>query len=68
MYSHHIYPNTVNDFEVEVLEPYLNYLPKKKSNFYKYFSIFISPIIYSIGMHLDLILRTIKVIKFKEKP
>ena len=30
-YSHHAFPNTAYDYEVMVFEPYLEYLPVKKS-------------------------------------
>ena len=29
-YSHHVYPNTINDYEVTAFEPFVHYLPKPK--------------------------------------
>lgn len=30
-YSHHLFPNTINDYEVTAFEPFVQYLPKPKS-------------------------------------
>ncbi|KAF5270268.1 hypothetical protein FQA39_LY18884 [Lamprigera yunnana] len=36
--SHHLFPNTIMDIEISILEPFIHYLPYKKSIFEKYMS------------------------------
>ena len=33
-YSHHVFPNAVNDFELSAFQPYIHWLPEKKSWLY----------------------------------
>ncbi|CAL7933721.1 unnamed protein product [Xylocopa violacea] len=48
--SHHVYPNTLWDFEVYVLEPYLHWLPAiKRSMLTNLISAIMSPVIWALG-------------------
>nr|CAD7453415.1 unnamed protein product [Timema tahoe] len=56
--SHHLYPNTMLDLEVSLMEPVLQWLPyESKSTLQKYGSWLWSPLIYSSMFHGQLILR-----------
>lgn len=44
--SHHLYTNTYFDLEMSKYEPFLNWLPKKKSRIFSIASAFYSPFIY----------------------
>lgn len=46
--SHHLYPNTYFDMEVSKIEPILQWIPRKKSNFVKIGSCLVSPLIWLI--------------------
>ncbi|XP_066140665.1 cytochrome b5-related protein [Euwallacea fornicatus] len=60
--SHHMYTNTVNDLEISVVEPFLQYLPGRKNVLFRYGSWVYSPVLYALifisqylktlGMHL----------------
>ena|SRR3990167_1008836 len=58
--SHHLFPNTVADIEVSALEPFLNFFPKEKSFFSKYFVILYSNLIYLIIFPQQFIGRMIR--------
>nr|CAD7423343.1 unnamed protein product [Timema monikensis] len=56
--SHHLYPNTMLDLEVSMMEPVLQWLPyESKSTLHKYGSWLWSPLIYSSMFHGQLIIR-----------
>lgn len=44
--SHHLYTNTVYDYEISSLEPFLQYLPQSKPVIFRYPSWFYSPVFY----------------------
>ncbi|XP_045477172.1 cytochrome b5-related protein-like isoform X2 [Harmonia axyridis] len=46
--SHHLYPNTISDMEISSLEPFFGWLPYKKHFLFKYMSMILGPIIYSL--------------------
>ncbi|XP_018322157.1 cytochrome b5-related protein-like isoform X1 [Agrilus planipennis] len=46
--SHHLYPNTINDLEISVLEPMCQYLPWTKSKWYLKLAWWYQPIFYAI--------------------
>lgn len=48
--SHHIYPNTLWDYEIYVLEPYIHWLPAiKRSLLNNLISTVMSPVIWALG-------------------
>lgn len=56
--SHHIYPNTLWDFEIYSLEPYLFWLPDPKKSLLKgIISQLISPIIWALAFYAQAIKR-----------
>ncbi|CAK9820330.1 Cytochrome b5-related protein [Anthophora plagiata] len=56
--SHHVYPNTLWDFEVYVLEPYIQWLPNdKKTLLRSLISQIISPIIWALIFYEQAIKR-----------
>nr|CAD7405177.1 unnamed protein product [Timema poppensis] len=56
--SHHLYPNTMLDLEVSMMEPVLQWLPyESKSTLQRYGSWLWSPLIYSSMFHGQLIIR-----------
>jgi len=55
--SHHMYPNTLWDYEMYVAEPFLQWLPNKNKSFLKkMISRIISPIIWMM-LYVDQILK-----------
>lgn len=52
-YSHHAFPNTAYDYEVMVFEPYLEYLPVKKSLARLLASPLVMQLLACLGMHLQ---------------
>ncbi|KAJ8923278.1 hypothetical protein NQ315_001835, partial [Exocentrus adspersus] len=56
--SHHLYPNTVNDLEIAMGEPFLQYLPTEKNFVFRYLSWVYSPIVYAF-FFLSSLLRTL---------
>ncbi|XP_043250834.1 cytochrome b5-related protein [Colletes gigas] len=56
--SHHIYPNTIWDYEIYVAEPFLQWLPDKtKSTFKSIASQIASPIVWSLMFISNLVKR-----------
>ncbi|XP_003706258.1 cytochrome b5-related [Megachile rotundata] len=56
--SHHTYPNTLWDYEVYTVEPFLQWLPyKKKSMFRAFFSQLISPVVWGLLFFSEMIKR-----------
>ncbi|XP_063225470.1 cytochrome b5-related protein-like [Bacillus rossius redtenbacheri] len=56
--SHHLYPNTLLDLEVTLMEPLLEWLPyETKSTTQRYISWLYSPLLYSYLFHGQLVLR-----------
>lgn len=46
--SHHIYPNSLLDIELKVVEPFLVWFPRSKNFVQRYVSYIYSPIFYSL--------------------
>ena len=46
--SHHLYTNSFHDLEISMFEPFLQWMPKKKSKLLKITSTLISPIVYTL--------------------
>ncbi|KAJ9587921.1 hypothetical protein L9F63_018647, partial [Diploptera punctata] len=58
--SHHLYTNTVQDLEISILEPFLQYLPRKSKPWWIRFGAWIiSPIVYSFVYHSFLLSRIV---------
>jgi len=56
--SHHLYPNSVLDLEMSLLEPWLPWLPSEDKNLLqRYATWFISPIVYAILFSSDYLRR-----------
>ncbi|XP_017782408.1 PREDICTED: uncharacterized protein LOC108566841 [Nicrophorus vespilloides] len=51
--SHHMFTNTIYDMEVSVIEPFLEYLPVKKSVLQKIFYVLITPLAYATVYHIS---------------
>ncbi|XP_044729643.1 cytochrome b5-related protein-like, partial [Chrysoperla carnea] len=60
--SHHLFTNTLQDYEIIVVEPFLQYLPLQKSFFARYFPMVYSFIIYFAFFFAPAIVRTIRLI------
>lgn len=60
--SHHLFPNTLQDYEIIVLEPFLQYLPMQKSVFARYFPMIYSFFIYFGFFFAPAIMRTYRII------
>ncbi|XP_014614822.1 PREDICTED: cytochrome b5-related protein, partial [Polistes canadensis] len=61
--SHHLYPNTIWDYEIYVFEPILNWLPNKNKNTLKIFLGYIyTPIVYTLSFIFQGIKRYYSVI------
>jgi hypothetical protein len=56
-YSHHNYPNSALDFEVSVMEPFVWWLPVKKSPICRGTSYFVLQILTCLGMFIQFISR-----------
>nr|CAH7757886.1 unnamed protein product [Callosobruchus chinensis] len=65
--SHHLYTNTVYDLEISSLEPFLQYLPTKKSFFFKYLSWIYSPLVYSFVYLGSYIKSIIQILQLRER-
>ena len=52
-YSHHTFPNTAYDYEVRVFEPFLHYLPVKKSFLRLLTTPLVLLLLSIIGMHIQ---------------
>lgn len=49
--SHHIYPNTVWDYEIYTVEPFIHFLPSKKKSWLRGFiSQLLSPLYWSLAV------------------
>jgi cytochrome b involved in lipid metabolism len=55
--SHHPYSNSLCDLETSFYEPYLNFMPIKKSSFRILFSYFIIPFLYTLAPFMAIIYR-----------
>lgn len=44
--SHHLYPNSYHDLEVSMYEPFLPWIPKRKTKLHIYFSYVATPFVY----------------------
>ena len=51
--SHHIFPNSILDFEVTVMQPFVWWLPVKKSILYKLYEPFLAQLLYCIAMPIS---------------
>ncbi|XP_059485309.1 cytochrome b5-related protein [Neocloeon triangulifer] len=52
--SHHLYPNSVLDLEVSLLEPWLPWLPRQDKTFWsRYVTWVITPIVYAVVFPLE---------------
>ncbi|XP_045619074.1 cytochrome b5-related protein-like [Procambarus clarkii] len=56
--SHHAYPNTIYDFEVAVLEPFWEFLPRPEKNFVqRYGSLVLDPILLPLALYAEVLKR-----------
>lgn len=55
--SHHLYPNTIKDYEISVYEPYFNFLPHDKTTFVRYFTAIWSPLVYALTFYVHYIFQ-----------
>lgn len=46
--SHHLYTNSFHDLEISMFEPFLQWIPQRKSKVVKIVSTLISPIVYTL--------------------
>lgn len=61
--SHHIFPNTLMDFEMSALEPFFQYLPRKDKTFFvKYISYGYCFLIYNIFVLMQAAKRLFRVV------
>ncbi|XP_063972451.1 cytochrome b5-related protein-like [Diachasmimorpha longicaudata] len=65
--SHHMYPNTIWDFEIMSLEPLLQYLPKIPATISRKISWLYSPIIYFVVFHSQGVKRYVEVFLVRQK-
>nr|CAI5858928.1 unnamed protein product [Callosobruchus analis] len=61
--SHHLHTNTINDLEISLLEPLLNYLPTFKEPLQRFGSLLISPIVWTLLFHVLFIRRMVEAYK-----
>ena len=47
--SHHMYPNTIWDMEIYVIEPFLQFLPNPKTYLYRFMLLLNIPIVWSLS-------------------
>lgn len=52
--SHHLHTNTVDDLEISMVEPMLNYLPTKTNNLKRYGQLFIAPVLWLFFFHVNM--------------
>ncbi|CAH1109798.1 unnamed protein product [Psylliodes chrysocephalus] len=62
--SHHLYTNTINDLEISMFEPVLQYLPIEKKPLQKMSSVLLAPLIWITFFHTSLIRRLIDAPKY----
>jgi cytochrome b involved in lipid metabolism len=55
--SHHIYTNTYYDMEISMFEPFLQWLPRRKTNLYKIIATVISPIVWTVMIFVSAVNR-----------
>ncbi|CRK88700.1 CLUMA_CG002379, isoform A [Clunio marinus] len=55
--SHHHYPNSYHDLEISFFEPFLNWMPEKKTKTQIYFYWAVSPIVYASTLFSGFIMR-----------
>ncbi|XP_066246438.1 cytochrome b5-related protein-like [Euwallacea similis] len=55
--SHHMHTNTIDDYEISSWEPFLQYMPIKKTQLQRYGQWFIAPFMWISGFHRALISR-----------
>ncbi|KAG5882187.1 hypothetical protein JTB14_016455 [Gonioctena quinquepunctata] len=55
--SHHLHTNTIDDLEISMIEPFLQYLPTEKSAFQKNVSVLITPLIWLVYFWMPLFTR-----------
>ncbi|XP_015115058.1 cytochrome b5-related protein [Diachasma alloeum] len=65
--SHHMYPNTIWDFEIISFEPLLQYLPKIPAPISRKISWLYSPVLYFIAFHSQGVKRYIEVLLVRQK-
>lgn len=58
--SHHLHTNTIDDYEISSWEPFLQYLPTKKSPLQRYGQWFVAPLMWMSGFHKALLTRVIE--------
>lgn len=58
--SHHLFPNTIYDFEISGFEPFIQYLPNKKSLLVKWSSSLLILILWTLLFHLSYIKRMLE--------
>lgn len=66
-YSHHNYPNSILDFEVSVMEPFVYWLPMNKSLLIKATSFLILQLLACFAMFIQFITRFIKILTGTQK-
>lgn len=55
--SHHMYPNSYHDLLVTMVEPWLKWIPEKKTTTQKYFYFLISPFLYASLFFISFLIR-----------
>lgn len=66
-YSHHNYPNSVLDFEISAMEPFLYWLPVEKNLFRRTFSFLILQILSCLAMFIQFTSRYIAALLGKKR-
>ncbi|XP_060522312.1 cytochrome b5-related protein-like [Cylas formicarius] len=61
--SHHLHTNTIDDYEISVFEPLLQYMSVNKTPLKKYGQLLLLPIIWITGFHRAYIARLIEHLK-----
>ncbi|XP_011307350.1 cytochrome b5-related protein isoform X3 [Fopius arisanus] len=65
--SHHMYPNTIWDYEILTFEPYFQYLPKIAAPISRKFSWLYSPLVYLLAFYSQGIKRYIHILLVRKK-
>ncbi|CAB0018217.1 unnamed protein product [Nesidiocoris tenuis] len=55
--SHHMYPNSIHDMEMRMLEPWLQWCPSDKTLFHRFASWLYSPVVYTLLLPMAILLR-----------
>jgi len=57
--SHHLYTNSYYDLEISMFEPWLQWIPRPKTNFQKIAAPIISPIVWTLLINYTALARTV---------